>query len=208
MSLIPQLFRRLAPTTAAIAALATLPVGARAAWFGSNLSTNAPANSGSSCSHNDTIPPPMCTHVGSYYPGNTGRAKAPISGTVVTVQVRAEAAVSMRFELVKVRHLAPDFSSGRAQAVAISRVLSVRGPTTDQAYNGIYPTESFKVHLAVRKGEELAVLTARNRAEYCASGTPGQLTFYDPFLSPGQHFRASQGVDECLLLVRAQIRRP
>jgi hypothetical protein len=57
--------------------------------------------------------------------------------------------------------------------------------------------------MAVRKGQELAVNTTSNTAEYCSDGTPGQLLF-DPVL--GATFSSSAGVDGCLMLVQAVVR--
>ena len=56
----------------------------------------------------------------------------------------------------------------------------------------------------VKKGQELAIDTTSNTAEYCADGTPGQLLF-DPVLKQGQSFRNNAGVDGCLMLVRAEV---
>lgn len=39
----------------------------------------------------------------------------------------------------------------------------------------IYPVEKFSVSIKVKKGQELAIDTASNTAEYCSDGTPGQL---------------------------------
>ena len=47
--------------------------------------------------------------------------------------------------------------------------------------NGIYPVVTVKVSLKVKKGQEIAIDTASNTAEYCSDGTPGQL-LYDPVL--------------------------
>ena len=62
------------------------------------------------------------------------------------------------------------------------------------------------MHIKVHKGDEVAIDTNNNQAEYCSDGTPGQLTFFNPILSLGDGFRSSQGVDDCLLLVQAVIR--
>ena len=60
--------------------------------------------------------------------------------------------------------------------------------------------------MKVRKGQEIAIDTTSNTAEYCTDGTPGQLLF-DPILGLGQGFRTNQGVDHCLMLVRAIVKQ-
>ena len=64
--------------------------------------------------------------------------------------------------------------------------------------------QTFPAHIRVQKGEELAITTNNNQAEYCSDGTPGQLTFFNPTL--GNTFRTNTGVDDCLLLVQAVIK--
>jgi hypothetical protein len=41
--------------------------------------------------------------------------------------------------------------------------------------NGVYPVVTVKVSLKVKKGQEIAIDTDSNTAEYCSDGTPGQL---------------------------------
>jgi hypothetical protein len=197
--------RIVAGLAAALMAVAILPAGASAATstFGSSLNHD-PANAGTSCDQNNLDSMPLCTHIGSFYPGNSGRVKANYNGTIAKVKVRAQGPMTMKFELVKVRNLSSDHRSGQAKLIAVSRTLNVHGPTQTQADDGIYPVESFNVHIKVHKGDELALETSNNQAEYCSNGTPGQLTFFNPRLSFGG-FDTSRGVDDCLLLVQAQI---
>ena len=198
--------RNLAVVLAVLGVLALVPAGAGAkSWFGSSLN-HEPANAGSPCDPSVTTPL-MCTHVGSLYPGTSGRVKAPFNGKVIRIRVRAAGAMTLKFKLVKVRSLSSDDRQGQAKVVKVGPTLHVNGPSSDQLSNGIFPIESFKVHLKVRKGQELAIDTTNNQAEYCSDGTPGQLTFYNPFLRAGQGFRSSTGVDDCLLLVQAVVKR-
>jgi hypothetical protein len=189
---------------AVLTAAAVVPAGASAATstIGSSLNHD-PANAGQSCDQNNLDSSPLCTHIGSFYPGTSGRAKAGANGTITRIKVRAQGPMTMRFKLVQVPNLSADHRSGRAKVVAQSHLLSVHGPTQTQADNGIYPIESFKVRIKVHKGDQLAIDTRSNMAEYCADGTPGQLTFFNPSLALGGGFRQSQGVDDCLLLVQA-----
>ncbi len=191
----------------AIGVLALIPAGAVASttWFGSSLD-HTPANAGSSCDQQNSNSMPLCTHVGSFYPGFSGRAQAPVNGTVVKIKVRPEGAMTLRFKLVRVRHLSSDEQSGQAKVISVGPKISVPGPTTGQENNGIFPIQSFRVNIKVQKGEELAIDTSNNQAEYCSDGTPGQLVFFNPVLSIGQGFRTSSGFDGCLLLVQAVVK--
>ena len=198
--------RPAAALAVALGTAALVPAGASASttWFGSSLN-HEPANAGSTCADNGVLGSPLCTHVGSFYPGTSGRTKAPVSGTITKVKVRAQGPTKLTFRLVKVRHVAKNHRSGQAEAVARGRTVSVKGPSQDQLDNGIYPVETFRTKLKVRKGQELAVDTRSNTAEYCSDGTPGQLLF-SPTLKVGGGFHASKGVDDCLMLVQAVVK--
>ncbi len=205
MTLTPRSLRLTTALAAVLGAVAIAPAGALASttWFGSSLN-HEPANAGSSCSQDDSMPAPLCTHVGSFYPGTSGRAQASTNGTIVKIKVRSEGPTTLHFQLVRVRNLSSDEQHGQAKVVVNGPTLNVNGPTQDQLDNGISPVESFPVHIRVQRGEELAVTTNNNQAEYCSDGTPGQLTFFNPTL--GNTFRTNTGVDDCLLLVQAVVR--
>ena len=192
---------------ATLSAVALIPAGASAAtsYFGSSLNHD-PANAGASCNPDFSAPSPNCTHVGSYYPGFSGHAKAATNGTITKIRVLAEGPMTMKFKLVQVRNVSADHQSGQAKVITAGPTLNVTGPSADQASNGIYPVQSFPVHIHVQKGQELAIDTNNNQAEYCSDGTPGQLTFSNPILKAGQGFRSSTGVDTCLLLVQAVVK--
>ena len=198
---------RLVPAiAAALAAAALVPAGAAAATttFGSSLD-HAPANAGSTCAEDGVSGPALCTHVGSFYPGFSGRAQSPVNGTVEQLRLRPAGPITFRAEIVNVRHLSADHQSGQAQAVVRSRQISVPGPTQAQIDNGDFPVVTVNVHLKVKRGQELAIDTTSNTAEYCSDGTPGQLLF-DPVLSLGHGFSSSQGTDDCLLLFQAVVK--
>jgi hypothetical protein len=203
MSSIINFIRRLRFVSAFAVALvaAAMTAGAASAattTFGSSLN-HEPANAGTSCDQN------VCTHVGSFYPGTSGRVAANANGTIVRIRVRAEGPMTFKFKLVRVRNLSADHQHGQAKVIAVSRTLHVNGPSQSQQDNGVSPVESVPVHIRVHRGDELAIDTNNNQAEYCSDGTPGQLTFFNPLLSLGDGFRSSQGVDTCLLLVQAVI---
>jgi hypothetical protein len=200
-------FRFASALTAAFAAAALIPAGASAATstFGSSLN-HEPANAGSSCDQNNLDNPPFCTHIGSFYPGTSGRVNAQFNGTIVKIRVRAEGPMTMKFKLVRLRHVSADHRHGQAKVAATSRTLHFNGPSQTDLDNGVSPIESAKVNIKVHKGDVVAIDTNNNQAEYCSDGTPGQLTFFNPLLSPGDGFRTAQGVDTCLLLVQAVIK--
>ena len=127
-------------------------------------------------------------------------------GTITALKLRPEGPLTFVPEVVSVRGLSSDFKTARARATATGRQISLPGPTDDQASNGVYPIVTVPVKMKVKKGQELAINTASNTAEYCSDGTPGQLLF-DPALAKGSStFRTNDGVDGCLMLVQAKIR--
>jgi hypothetical protein len=199
--------RLMAGVAAALGAVALMPAAASAATstFGSSLD-HTPANAGSSCSDDGVgMPGDICTHVGSDYPGFSGHAKSPATGTIIALKLRPQGPMTFRARVVSVRRVSANFHTGQAQATARSRVINVPGPTQDQMDNSVYPVETFKVSLKVKKDQEIAIDTDSNTAEYCSDGTPGQLLF-DPTLSLGQSFRSSNSVDGCLMLVQAVVK--
>lgn len=199
--------RLMSSITAALGAIALVPATASAStsWFGSSLD-HTPANAGSSCSEDGVgHPGDLCTHVGSYYPGFSGHAQSTVTGTIIALKVRPEGPMTFTAKVVNVRHVSANHQSAKAQVTARSRLLTVPGPTQDQIDNSVYPVEKFKVSLKVKKGQEIAIDTTSNTAEYCADGTPGQLLF-DPILAPGQAFTSSAGVDGCLMLIQAIVK--
>ena len=159
-------------------------------YFGSSLD-HSPANAGNTCAENGVQGEAKCTHVGSYYPGFSGQAQAPQNGTVTAIKLRAEGPAKLHILIVSVRNVSSDHKSGQAKVV-------VNGPTIHAVGTG--GVEKFPVNLAVKKGQELAVNTTSNTAEYCSDGTPGQLLFDPPL---GSTFTNSKGVDGCLMLIQA-----
>jgi hypothetical protein len=211
MSAITNIFtsrsRLMCGVVAVLGAIALVPATASASitWFGSSLD-HTPANAGSSCSDDGVgHPGDRCTHVGSYYPGFSGHAQSKVSGTIIQLKVRPEGPMTFTAKVVTVRRVSSNHRSGQAQATVRSRPITVPGPTQDQIDNGVYPVEKFNVSLKVKKGQEIAIDTTSNTAEYCSDGTPGQLLF-DPVLSIGHPFRTSNGVDDCLMLVQAVVK--
>lgn len=198
--------RRLMITIATIVAAGAIPTVASAAttWFGSSLNHD-PANAGNTCADNGVTGPALCTHVGSFFPGTSGRARAPFNGTITAFKVRAQGPMTATFRIVAVRNASADHRSAQAKTIVVGPTVQVMGPTQDQIDAGISPIETFKVNLKVKKGQAIAIDTTSNTAEYCADGTPGQLLF-SPRLKLGQPFRTNDGVDGCLMLIQAVLR--
>lgn len=174
-------------------ALLSPAASAKKIYFGSSLD-HSPANAGSTCAEDGVMGSALCTHVGSYYPGLSGHAQASVNGTVTAIRLRAEGPAKLHILIVAVRNFASDQRSAQAKVV-------VNGPTLRPQGTGAI--ETFPVHLAVKKGEELAVNTTSNTAEYYSDGTPGQLLF-DPVLTT--RFSSSKGVDGCLMLIQADVK--
>lgn len=191
--------------TLSVAGVTPAVASASTSWFGSSLN-HTPANAGVTCADFGVgNPGDLCTHVASDFPGTSGRVKSPISGTITALRLEPEGLMTFTAEVVDVRHLSGDLQSGQARATARSRQISLPGPTQDQLDNGIYPVDTVFVHLKVKKGQELALNTTSNTAEYCSNGTPGQLLF-DPILTSRAGFSPSGGVDDCLMLVQAVVK--
>jgi hypothetical protein len=200
-------YRSLASAAVAlvIGALSPAVASASTTWFGSSLD-HTPANAGSTCSQDGVgNPGDLCTHVGSDYPGFSGHAQAKKNGTIIELKVRPAGPMTFTAKVVTVRHVSSDFKSGQAKVTARSRLITVPGPTQDQIADSTYPIEKFKVSLKVKKGQEIAIDTTSNTAEYCSDGTPGQLLF-DPILALGHGFENSSGVDGCLMLIQAVVK--
>jgi hypothetical protein len=191
----------LAATLGAFALFAA-SASASITWFGSSLD-HSPANAGSTCAQDGVSgPSTTCTHVGSDYPGFSGRAQSPANGTIVAVQLLPQGPMTMVVKVVNVRNVSSNFKHVQAQAVEKSQTIHVPGPTTNELEDSEIPVETFFVELKVKKGQELAIDTKSNTAEYCSDSTPGQ-TLFDSVLQIGKPFRSNQGVDGCLMLVRA-----
>ncbi len=199
--------RLIAAAVTLVGALAIIPAGASAAttYFGSSLD-HTPANTGTPCNQNMSGPAPSCTHVGSFYPGFSGHALASKNGTITKIRVRPQNPMKMRFELVRVHNLSSNEQHGKVKMLFQSKVLQVPGPTAAQNNNGVVPIQTISVKIPVQKGDELAITTKDDEADYCSDGTPGELTFFNPALTIGQGFRHNTGIDGCLLLVQAVIK--
>jgi hypothetical protein len=195
----------LALATSAVAAAALAPAGAHAATssFGSSLN-HEPANAGQTCTDLGLLAP-KCTHVGSYYPGTSGKARAPRTGRIKQLKVYAQGPMTFRLKVASVKNVSANHKSAKAKIAAVGPVLHAQGPTAQQQEDGTYRIETFKVNVKVKKGQELAIDTDANTAGYCADGSPYQ-TVFSPILKLGQNFRTNQTTDDCQLLMKAIVK--
>jgi len=191
--------RSLVVLGAAVAAVGVVPAGASASsWFGSSL-VHEPSNSlpAHGCFHQDPLL--RCTRVGVYYPGTSGRVRAPKSGVIVRFRVRSGGPGRVTFRLARVRNLDLRNESGQARGVGRGPTVNVKGHGFDEAN----PVESFPARLRVRKGDWIAIDSVSTSALYCTDGSTYQL-LYKPVL--GGLFADNQSSDDCQLLVQAVIR--
>src|SRR6202030_853770 len=86
-----------------LGAFALIPATASAhqTTFGSSLN-HSPANAGSTCAQDGVTGSPTCTHVGSDYPGTSGHAQSPVSGTITAIRLRAQGPTTIHILLVQV----------------------------------------------------------------------------------------------------------
>src|SRR3954452_3751186 len=106
----------------ALAALVPAAASAKLTWFGSTLNHD-PANAGATCSELGVASSP-CTHVGSFYPGNSGRQRATRTGHVIKWRILSAAPMTMSLRIVKVRHVTASHRSGQAKIAHISRTVT------------------------------------------------------------------------------------
>jgi hypothetical protein len=123
---------------------------------------------------------------------------APKNGTIGEIKIVAGVPGKFRLDLVKA-----NVGTQKAKLVAVGPVIKYNGQGTGQEDNGPpYTVETFKVNLAVKKGEFLAVQARKISFEYCSGGGENQLTFEPPLaLDTGYHH--TNHVDGCLMLLEA-----
>src|SRR3974390_2462993 len=73
----------------AVWVMSATAASARTKTFGSSLD-HGPANAGSTCAEDGVTGAHTCTHVGSYFPGFSGHASSPVTGTITMIKLRAE----------------------------------------------------------------------------------------------------------------------
>jgi hypothetical protein len=123
---------------------------------------------------------------------------APKNGTIGRIKIVAGVAGKFRLELVRAK-----VGKQKAKLVTRGPVIHYQGQGTGDQDNGPpYTVETFKVHLAVKKGEFLAVQAKKISFEYCSGGGENQLTF-EPPLKLGTGYHHTNHTDGCLMLLEA-----
>jgi hypothetical protein len=172
--------------------------------FGSTLNApptdfDPPATCDTSGATNQDIGP--CTRVALGYAATgavSGQVRAPISGVIRSVRVRAGKPGALRVTLVRIRNLDRPGGLGEAQAVSRGALLRV------QAERPSRTIESFPVNLKVRRGDYLGLQGSAMSAMRCQGGDSEQLLFFPP-LAPFGAWQRSDGFDDCTLLVQATV---
>jgi hypothetical protein len=123
---------------------------------------------------------------------------APKNGTIAKIMIVAGEPGAFRLDLAKAK-----IGKQQAKLVAVGPVIHYQGQGTGDEDNGPpYKVETFRVHLAVKKGDFLAVQAKKISFEYCSGGGDSQLTFEPPLaLKTGYHH--TKHADGCLMLLEA-----
>ena len=177
------------------AGLLALPATSGAFKFGAKLDQE-PANSvpPHDCSQEGGDIQSPCTRVmvGSETGRVNGFLTSPKAGKLTKIRVRAGAAGSIRFKLVRLN------DTFKGKAVAQSKVFQVQG----NGFNAVNPIESFSVNMTVRKGDYLAFDSSKTSVLRCSSGGTRQFLFHPP-LKVGDPFRTISSKGSCTLMVNA-----
>jgi hypothetical protein len=183
----------------AAAALLVVPAGQAATFkFGSKLNnTVQPSNAGSGHYCVESNHAQKCTWLmNEAYGRPNGGEKSSKNGTIRQIRLIAQVKGSFRLLIVKVQK-----SGDKYKAKVI-----VRGPTIKYKGqpdpNEPYKVETFNVHLAVHKGERLAINTNKTSLLRCSSGGDNTLLYKPPLLL-GQAFRKNTDDDGCWMLIEA-----
>jgi hypothetical protein len=195
--------RRIAISAAAMAAVAllALPAASGAFKFGAKLDRE-PDNSAPphDCSKDGGDIQSPCTRV--LVASETGlvdnHLTSPKAGMLTKIRVRAGAAGSVRFKLVRLKDPNPQAGTIKGKAVAKSKVFQVQG----NGFNATNPIESFKVSMKARKGDYLAFDSSKTSVLRCSSGGTRQFLFNPP-LVVGDPFHTTSFTGSCTLMVQA-----
>jgi hypothetical protein len=175
--------------------------------FGARLdSTVQPSNSlpGLRCGPEPGAHYPCTMVQNEAYGRPDGGELAPRSGIVTRIRMIAGGPGTMRIETVKVKR-STLFGSKEGKLVHKGPKISYQGQTEANWESGSYLVESFKVHMRIAKGEQLAVHTNGASMIRCSSGGDNTL-IYPLTYYPKHPYNAATGSDGCWLLVEATIR--
>jgi hypothetical protein len=186
----------------AFAVLLVVPATAFGARFGARLGNFDPDN-GAPPQGCDPPPSDPCTRVAVAFDTGAidGHIKAPITGTITTIRLRAAAAApaSFRLELARAKNITG--SGGKAKLVRKGPVINYDGPD-----NTPDPPEVFhNIGLHVNQGDYLAIKSTRTSTLRCNSNGVRQLLFEPPLPLDGL-FHNSSDKDGCTLMINATIK--
>jgi len=191
-----------------VVALALTPgaASARTVTFGSTLNKaptdfDPPATCDSTGANMDIGP---CTRVSLGFAATgavRGAIRAPVSGTITRMRLRAGTPGAVRVTLARLQNLDRDGGLGEARVVSRGTLLRAQGPEARK------PIESFRTRLKVTRGDYLAVEGSSTSMLRCEGGDSEQLIFQPP-LAPFGDWQRSEGFDDCTMLLQATITTP
>jgi hypothetical protein len=195
--------RRISICAAALATagLLVLPAASGAFRFGAKLNrepdNSAPPHDCSKDGGDITSP---CTRV--LVASETGlvdnHLRSPNNGMLTKIKVRAGAAGSVRFKLLRLRNVNTGAETADGKAVAKSKVFHVQG----NGFNATNNIETFNVNMKVRKGDYIGFDSSKTSVLRCSSGGVRQFLFAPP-LAVGDPFESTSFAGSCTLMVQA-----
>jgi hypothetical protein len=197
--------KRIALSAAVLASVGVLalPATSLAFKFGAKLDSqpdnSAPPHSCAKDSSSGEVPSP-CTRV--LISSDTGLAgghlTSPADGVITKFKIRAGAAGSIRFGVVRLKNFDPNSATAKGKAINKSKTFAVQG----RGFDDTNQIESFGVNMKVRKGDYIGVYGGKTSALRCNSGSTRQLLWAPP-LVVGDPFRPNDDRATCTLMVQA-----
>ena len=136
-----------------------------------------------------------------------GGEVAPKTGVITKIRVIAGEFGHFRPQVVSVQHSASTtLSATKAKVTYTGPKLTVTGQTEANYENDVYNVESFKVHIPIKKGQQLAALTGRSTMLRCSSGGHNTLLFGLPPGKAGGPAVPATDANGCWTLMEAVIR--
>jgi hypothetical protein len=201
--------RRLTAGAASLATVAVLGViggsaASAATKFGADLTSDTqPSNATKRSCHkaDPALKLEPCTRVATTF-ADVGavndKIRAPKDGTIKKIKLIAGEPGTMIPFVVKLK----DFDTSTYTAKGKATAKGPRINYVSSVLENSYKVQSFAVDMKVTKGEYLAIKSKRTSILRCNSGGGKQLLFQPP-LALGNPFDASDGRDECVLLIEA-----
>ena len=190
--------------TAVLVAAIAVPAAATPLSFGAKLTSQSQPTNSDSC-HNEVNSPKgvACTWVARTAFENGSKYTAPATGTLHHLKLVSCVSGSFTLQIVKLN------AKGHAKLVRngphINYAADPRnaddncGNQNGDTLN--YIVQSFSIHVAVEKGDYIAVKAAKVGTLHCSSSG---IDMYSPVLAPNQAYRSRSGGTGCDLLVGLQ----